>query len=105
MSTSDLKELSPFAALIAVVYLLGVQLIKVWRDAERERTIATTASLTAITAGLSTLGGKIDAHHASDIESHSEMTVRLARIEKGNDTAQASADVVRTQIANRNGVR
>lgn len=92
MTATDLKELSPFAALILVVYLLGVQWLRGWRETERERTAATTKTFEAITAGLSTLGGKVDAHHTADIESHGEMATALARIEKGNDDERARAE-------------
>lgn len=91
MTAADLKELSPFAALIAVVYLLGVQLIKGWREAEHERTAATTKSFEAITSSLTVLVGKVDTHHTADIESHAEMATALARIEKGQDLAHADA--------------
>jgi hypothetical protein len=92
MTVTDLKELSPFAALIAVVYLLGSQLIRNWRETERERTAATTETFQAIAAGLTTLAGKIDAHHRADIESHGEMAMGLARIEKGVDVAHERAE-------------
>jgi hypothetical protein len=92
MSLADLKELSPFAALIAVVYLLGVQLIKGWREAEQQRTASTTESMKAITGALTALVGKVDQHHTADIESHAEMATQLGRIEKAQDLALAQAD-------------
>ena len=92
MTITDFKDVSPFAALIAVVYLLGVQLIKGWQVSERERTAAMAKSLEAITGALTSLGGKIDTHHTADIESHAEMATQLGRIEKAQDLAQAQAD-------------
>lgn len=92
MTITDIKDLSPFAGLLGVVYLLGVQLIKGWRETERERTAAMAKSLEAITGALASLGGKVDAHHTIDIESHAEMATALGRIEKAQDVAQAQAD-------------
>jgi hypothetical protein len=93
MTAADLKDLSPFAALLAVVYLLGGQWIKGWRETERERTAATTKTFEAFALGLQTLGGKVDAHHTADIESHAEMSTQLGRIEKAQDMARADQKI------------
>ena len=67
--------------------------VLVWYLLEVRRSKVEEAKVVAMGEGFKALSAQIAAHQRADLESHAEMGTALARIEKGQDIAQARADL------------
>lgn len=67
--------------------------VLVWYLLEVRRSKVEEAKVVAMGEGFRSLSAQITAHQRADLESHAEMAIALGRIEKGQDIAQARAEL------------
>lgn len=76
-----------FVGLCVVVFKLGIRSIDAWERTQGERTKVEDKKADAMSTALTSLSGKVDAHHTLDIQSHAELSNGIAGLDSKLDTA------------------